>query len=140
MSHLNLIFVSALVHEDGQDLPAILKRSVSCNQNRSVRSMILFSAGNVMQAIDGEATETRDELHRLFQCVHYKHSIVLNEEEVNGPSLKGNSLGALGLGAHLIGMLPADVAFFSLSESAVAQRVRLGIARNLLTQFAADYT
>jgi hypothetical protein len=139
MTLLNLIFVSSLQRADGNDLPAILARAVLHNQSTSVRSMVLFSAGNVMQAIDGEASEIQCEKRRLFQCADYLDSIVLNEEEVAGPTLSGNSLGASHLSPTVIEMLPANVAFFGLSERGVVQRVRLGIARNLLRQFAADY-
>ena len=140
MAYLNLIFVSSLLNEDGHDLPAILKRAALHNHSGTVRSMLLFSAGNVMQAVDGEESEVRSEWRRLLHCDDYRDSIMLNEEEVEGPSLVHNSLGARHLLPALVEMLPDNVAFFSLSESAVAQRVRLGIARNLLRQFAADYS
>jgi hypothetical protein len=106
MARLNVIFVSALLREDGLTLPALLENSLSRNRSNSVRSMTLFSAGSLMQVIDGDCT----------------------------------SLGALNLLPATIKRLPAGVSFFSLSENAVAQRVRLGIARNLLRQFAADYS
>jgi hypothetical protein len=140
MTHLNIIFVSALLHEDGRDLPAILEHAIACNPSRTLRSMVLFSTGSVMQAIDGEALQARLELKRISGSSLYLDTIVLNEEEVQGHSLSGNSLGALHLSADVVGMLPADVAFFNLSEGAVVQRVRLGIARNLLKQFAFDYS
>ena len=140
MTHLNIIFVSALLNEDGHDLPTILGHSMSCNPLRTVRSMVLFSSGSVMQAIDGEALEARRELKRISESAYYHETIVLNEEEVDGYSLTGCSLGALRLSADVVGLLPADVAFFNLSESAVGQRVRPGIARNLLKQFAFDYS
>jgi hypothetical protein len=100
--------------------------------------MLLFCAGNVMQVIDGEASATRHEWRRLLQCPYCRDSIVLNEEELDGPVLQGNSLGAQRLPAAVVERPPANVAFFRLSEDAVAQCVRLGIARNLLKQFAAD--
>lgn len=139
MAHLNMIFVSALRDEAGHDLPAILESSAACNPANSVRSMLLFCAGNVMQVIDGEEGEIRNELKRLLQCPYYHDSIVLNEEEVEGAVLKGNSLGAQRLPPSVMEKLPSNVAFFDLSEAGVTQRVRLGIARNLLKQFAADY-
>ena len=137
MTRLNMIFVSALLNDEGQDLPAILESAAS-SQSDSVHSMILYSAGNVMQFIDGEASEARSEFKRLFQNAQYVNSIVLSEEEVEAPSLSRSSLGASRLQHSVIEKLPRNVAFFKLSESAVAQRVRLGIARNLLRQFAAD--
>lgn len=137
MTRLNMIFVSALLNDEGQDLPAILESAAS-SQGDSVHSMILYSAGNVMQFIDGEASEARSEFKRLFQNAQYVNSIVLSEEEVEAPSLSRSSLGASRLQHSVIEKLPRNVAFFKLSESAVAQRVRLGIARNLLRQFAAD--
>jgi Sensors of blue-light using FAD len=139
VTHLNMIFVSALRDAEGHDLPALLKNAMAYNQSTSVRSILLFSAGQVMQAIDGEVAHIRSEWRRLLQCSYYHDSIVLNEEEVPGPSLTGNSLGAQRLPAAVLEGLPAEVAFFKLSEAAVAQRVRSGIARNLLQQFAADY-
>jgi hypothetical protein len=140
MARLNVIFVSALLREDGLTLPALLENSLSRNRSNSVRSMTLFSAGSLMQVIDGDASETRTELGWIFHNACYRHSIVLNEEEVEGPTLDCTSLGALNLLPATIKRLPAGVSFFSLSENAVAQRVRLGIARNLLRQFAADYS
>jgi len=140
MTHLNIIFVSALLNEDGRDLPAILGHSMEFDPMRTVRSMVLFSTGSVMQALDGETVQARREMKRISQCAHYRDTIVLNEEEVEERSLAGCSLGALHLSADVVEMLPADVAFFSLSESAVTQRVRLSIARNLLRQFAYDYS
>jgi Sensors of blue-light using FAD len=137
VTRLNMIFVSALLNDEGQDLPAILESAAS-SQSDSVHSMILYSAGNVMQFIDGEASEARSEFKRLFQNAQYVNSIVLSEEEVEAPSLSRSSLGASRLQHSVIEKLPRNVAFFKLSESAVAQRVRLGIARNLLRQFAAD--
>jgi hypothetical protein len=140
MAHLNVIFVSALRDVAGNDLPAILEDYAASNPSNSVCSMLLFSDGSVMQAIGGEASEIRCELKRLFQSPFYRDCIVLNEEMVDSPSLDGHSLGAQCLPASVIEKLPANVALFNLSEGAVAQRVRSGIARNLLQQFAADYT
>jgi hypothetical protein len=140
MDHLNVIFVSALRDQTGSDLPALLEEHAACSHLTSVCSMLLFSDGNVMQAMDGEASEIRCELKRLFQSPFLRDAIVLNEELVNSPSLEGHSLGAQHLTASVLDQLPANVAFFKLSEGAVAQRVRSGIARNLLKQFAADYS
>ncbi len=140
MSRLNVIFVSALLNEAGQDLPSLLASAARLNATGSLRSMLLFSAGSVMQAIDGESEETRREVQRLFQSRHYVNSIVLNEEKVESPSLHCSSLGAHRLAPALIEELPPGLAFFELCESAVVQRVRNGIARNLLKQFAADYS
>lgn len=139
MARLNVIFVSALLHANGQDLPCILESLRSRNRANSIRSMLLFTAGNLMQAIDGEASETRHELQHIFSNPHYHDSVVLNEEIVDSPSLSCTSLGALRLPPAVITQLPPGVAFFTLTENAVAQRVRMSIARNLLKQFACDY-
>lgn len=139
MARLNVIFVSALLNADGQDLPAILESLNSRNRANSIRSMLLFTAGNLMQAIDGEASETRHELQQIFSSPYYHDSIVLNEEIVDSPSLSCTSLGALCLPPAVITRLPPGVALFTLTENAVAQRVRMSIARNLLRQFACDY-
>jgi hypothetical protein len=140
MARLNVIFVSALLHVDGLDLPAILESASSRNRSNSLRSMLLFTAGNLMQAIDGEAAEARYELQQIFSNPCYRDSVVLNEEIVDGPSLSCNSLGALHLPPAVITQIPPSVAVFNLTENAVAQRVRLSIARNLLKQFACDYS
>jgi hypothetical protein len=79
-------------------------------------------------------------MKRLFQSPFYRDSVVLNEELVDSPSLEGHSLGAQHLPDSVLEKLPSNVAYFNLSESAVQQRVRSGIARNLLRQFAADYS
>lgn len=139
MARLNVIFVSALLNADGLDLPAILDSATSRNRSSSLRSMLLFTAGNLMQAIDGEASEARYELQQIFSNPYYRDSVVINEEIVEGPSLSCNSLGALRLPPAVITQIPPSVALFTLTANAVAQRVRLSIARNLLTQFACDY-
>lgn len=140
MTHLNVIFIGALRDVAGHDLPAIWANAVAGKPSGSIRSMLLFSAGHVMQAIDGEAATIRSEFKRLVHSPYFRESVVLNEEKVPGPSLFGNSLGAQQLPLSVLEKLPADVAYFSLSEGAVTQRVGLGIARNLLRQFAADYS
>lgn len=139
MTHLILILVSGLRDETGHDLPAILHNAACCNPAQSVRSMLLFAGGQVMQAIDGEASEIRRELQRLLRCSYFSDCVVLNEERSQGHSLERTSLGAQQLPCAVHEMLPANVAFFPLSASAVEQQVRAGIARNLLRQFAADY-
>ena len=140
MARLNVIFVSALLNADGLDLPAILESLNSRNRSNSIRSMLLFTDGNLMQAIDGEASEARYELQQIFSSPYYHDSVVLNEEIVDCPSLTCTSLGALRLPPEVITQIPPTVALFTLTENAVAQRVRTSIARNLLKQFACDYS
>ena len=140
MTRINVIFVSALRDENGLDLPRALQCEAGHTFTDALHCMTLFAAGSLMQVIDGEAPQARAELRRIFQSSHYLNTIVLNEEEVTEPSLCGNSLGALHLAPGVIEMLPEHVVLFSLNEGAVTQRVRSGIARNLLKQFAADYS
>lgn len=138
MARLNMIFVSALL-QNGLDLPQILQDSMARCHSSSLHTMVLFSAGQVMQAIDGEAQEAREEMQRLFHSAPYTNSVLLNQEEVEIPSLTGISLGAHQLASCVVAQLPPGVQFFKLSEGAIVQRVRSSIARNLLKQFAADY-
>ena len=140
MARINVIFVSALRDENGLDLPRALQHVAGHKYTDSLHCMTLFAAGSLMQEIDGEAPQARAELRRIFQSSHYLNAIVLNEEEVPEPSLSGNSLGALHLAPAVIEMLPENVVLFSLNEGAITQRVRSSIARNLLKQFAADYS
>ena len=138
MARLNMIFVSAL-HQNGLYLPQILQGSMARCHSSALHTMVLFSTGQVMQAIDGEAQDAREEMQWLFNSAHLSNSVLLNQEEVEIPSLTGTSLGAHQLASCVVARLPQGVQFFKLSEGAVAQRVRSSIARNLLKQFAADY-
>ena len=140
MARLNVIFVSNLRDTNGLDLPAMLENSIRHSLSNSLHSMLLFSAGHLMQAIDGEAVETRCELQRIFASPHHLNSIVLNEETMQEPSLACTSLGALHLQPTLVARIPPAVVLFALTESAILQRVCPGIARNLLKQFACDYS
>ncbi len=140
MARLNVIFVSILRDTNGLDLPAILEHSVRHSRSNSLRSMLLFSAGHLMQAIDGEAVETRCELQRIFASPYHLNSVVLNEEIMQEPSLACTSLGALHLQPAIIAKIPHAVVLFALTENAILQHVCPGIARNLLKQFACDYS
>ena len=140
MARICMVFVSDLLNASGQDLPDILACALANPQTSSMGSMLLFAAGSMMQVIEGEADAARAEWTRLLHSPYYRHSILLNEETVATPCLSGVSLGALQLAHAVIAQLPPAVAYFRLSESAIMQRVQQGLARNLLKQFAADYS
>lgn len=140
MAQLNLVFVSALQSENGSELPGILHGALAHNPSQTLRSMLLFAAGSLMQVIEGEAHLARQEMQRLFSSPDYVDPILLNEVRVSADSLADTSLGALHLPAAVIERVPSGVAVFSLTAHAVDERMRPGIARNLMRQFAADYS
>ena len=140
MARLNVVFASALLDANGQGLPNLLDDARRHNPTNSLRSMLLFSAGQLMQVIDGEVEETRRELQRLWTTPHYRDAVVVNEVQVQEPSLDGTSLGSLHLSATVMKDILHPVVLFALSEAAVVQHMRPGIARNLLQQFARDYS
>jgi len=140
MALLNVISVSSVINEYGLDLPDILSATLLRNARLQLRSMFLFSGGNIMQVLEGAHEAVNKGMQEIARDGHFVELLELNRVTVDEPRLQTNSLGAGRLSASVLERLPADLVFFPLGASAVEQRVRPGVACNLLAQFARDYS
>lgn len=140
MPRVSLICASALRHEDGQDLLALLEEAFQHSNHDAIDSMTLFALGNVLQVLEGEASE----VDRLYQSLTHnpQHALVtlMARETVHQRHLVGSSLGYFNLDKHLAGTFPAHLQVFKAGMAELDRRVKPGTAHSLLQLFIAQYT
>lgn len=136
MSQLQIIYTSTLVSEGAAVLSAILDTSVRNNARDDITGMLLHSAGNVLQVIEGEAGVLQARYARICADPRHKGLIELSQEKVDGREFGRWSMGVRGLRPEDMPQPEAGAALFQGGFDPHILKVRPGLAREMLALFS----
>jgi hypothetical protein len=133
-----LIFTSNLVNEYGRDLPELLNESFNRNTSLGISSMLLTSHGKLIQLIEGNSNLVNQQWQRIRQDARYFDQRIVTEDMLDAQTFVGTHAG---LGRYALlnqEELQENINVFPLIEQEVEQRLPMGSARTLLTNFISE--
>lgn len=135
MQIFQLIYVSTLVNEYGLALPAILNHATQRNRLSGIRCMMLCSHGNVMHALEGDPASIKQLFSSIENDARHFDVQLINECNVPVHELEGVCAGVDRATLQAINNVP-DADCFRIDSREVRNRVKPGVARTLLIEFA----
>jgi hypothetical protein len=136
MGIFQIVYMSSLVADSPELLPAILEVAVRNNKQNSITGMMLYADGNVMQVLEGE----RDVVLKTFKAIDSdpRHSgiFVLIEQEVATRQFASWSMGFKQLSEADLENLPVAAHIFRARQEEISLRGRAGDALVILKSFA----
>jgi len=136
MALFQLIYVSSLVNPDSSVVTSILETSVRNNKKKDITGMMLYSDGDIMQALEGEGAAVMDTFSRILVDLRHVGIIVLDEGEIAQRDFGAWSMGfrQLKKADILESGFSADV--FETREHEITRRIRRSSALDLFRSFA----
>lgn len=143
MNMLRLVYVSSLIDEYGFALPslmALLNRDhEEAHGHGHVESLTLFANGNVMQMLEGQATQVRTVFAHLHaEPVHFGITVLV-DTPITRASIQGTHIGLLQFAQEIGKSMHPTVHVFKLSPQEIDLRVQNCDALALFMEFAAGY-
>lgn len=136
MSLLQIIYTSTLVTDGAAVLSAILETSVRNNARDDITGMLLHSAGNVLQVIEGEAGVLQARYARICEDPRHNGLIELSQETVSSREFGRWSMGVRGLRPEDMSPPGASHALFRGGFDQHILSARPGLAREMLALFS----
>ena len=133
-----LTFVSALSDEYGHSLPAILQKSFDKYRSLQIRSLMLFSRGNIMQALEGETDAVQSVFDYISRDCRHMHVQTLLRQRGHSRSGVESGFGYRRLDRQILHKICPAIPVFTLTSLEIANRVRDGKVQLLMQQFASN--
>ena len=135
---LQLVYMSSLVTDEPEILPAILDVSVRNNRRRNITGMMLYADGNILQVLEGE----KDALLKTFRSIEldarHRGIFVLIEKEIAARQFASWSMGFRQLTKAVLEKFPVAAHVFKTRQDEIALRGRPSDALTVLKSFAED--
>jgi hypothetical protein len=136
MALFQLLYMSSLVGDGPQVLPAILEASIRNNKQRGITGMMLYADGNVTQVLEGEKDTVLKTFRAIQSDARHRGLFVLIEQDIGSRQFASWSMGFKQLSAADLEALPEAAPLFKARPEEVSLRVRPGDALAVLTSFA----
>ena len=136
MPLLQIIYTSTLVEDGPAVLSSILETSVRNNAREDITGMLLHSAGNLLQVIEGEADLLRARYARIRTDPRHKGLIELSQDTIPDREFGLWSMGVRNVGAEDIAPPGASAVLFRGGFDRQILAARPGLAREMLTLFS----
>lgn len=136
MPLLQIIYTSTLVTDGPAVLSAILDTSVRNNARDDITGMLLHSAGNVLQVIEGEAGVLQARYARICADPRHKGLIELSQDRLDSREFGQWSMGVRGVRPEDMPPSGADAALFHGGFDRQLLSARPGMAREMLALFS----
>jgi len=133
MPLLQIIYTSTLVEDGPAVLSSILETSV---RNNAREGMLLHSAGNLLQVIEGEADLLRARYARICADPRHKGLIELSQDTIADREFGLWSMGVRNVDAEDIAPPGASAVLFRGGFDQQILAARPGLAREMLTLFS----
>lgn len=131
-----LIYVSSAVEVlPDEELDRILESSVRHNTPQQVTGMLLYSGGNFMQVLEGEAAALDETYDRICHDPRHRNIVLLYREVISSRSFMRWSMGFHRVTPKDAETHPAYAHLFSDGFDAQAIGAESGLAAALLLQF-----
>jgi hypothetical protein len=133
---LSLIYVSSAVHPFSRtDLISLLEQSRAANQRAEITGMLLYQAGNFIQALEGPD----DPVRHLFTVIQAHERVQVRiERPLSVRQFPDWAMGFQDLGDSAVRNLPGYSGFLSATGAIDALREDPGVAQRLLEIFRRD--
>jgi hypothetical protein len=136
MAIIQLIYVSTAAHElNEQEIRQILDASVMNNNIRHITGMLLYSAGNFMQVLEGEEVDVDECMARIERDPRHHAIVVLSRETVLAREFPQWSMGFRSLSAREAKSWPGYAPFFEFGFRAEKLGAKPGLALDILKTF-----
>jgi hypothetical protein len=138
MALFQLIYMSSLVTDQPEILPAILDSSVRNNKRSDISGMMLYSDGNVMQVLEGDRDAVLETFKSIQMDVRHSGIYVLMEGEIAARNFASWSMGFRQLSKTDLEKFPIAAQVFKANQDDIAQRVQASEALIVLKSFVED--
>jgi hypothetical protein len=131
-----LVYMSSLVTDGPELLPAILDAAVKNNKRKFITGMLLYADGCVMQVLEGERNTVLETFHSIELDKRHSGIFVLIQQEIDARQFASWSMGFRQLTAADLEKFPAAAHVFKARQDEILLRSRSGAARSILQSFA----
>jgi hypothetical protein len=138
MALFQLIYMSSLVTDEPQILPAILDSSVRNNKRRDITGMMLYSDGNVMQVLEGDTDAVLVTFKSIESDVRHSDIYVLVQGEIATRNFSSWSMGFKQISKSDLEKFPIAAQVFKARTDDISQRVQPSEALIVLKSFVED--
>ncbi len=137
MALLRLIYVSAAIRElSDEELDAILDSSVRRNKPEGITGMLLYSKGNFMQVLEGDAAVVDATYERIRKDSRHTQLFLLTREPIAARDFSRWSMGFRRLSAKDAEDSPAFAHLLLHGFEAEEIGAQPGLALNMLKEFS----
>ncbi len=137
MDLIQLIYVSSAIRElSDRELDEILVSSVKHNTAQGITGMLLYSAGNFMQVIEGPASAIDETYARICADPRHRHIFLLSRESAEQRLFPAWHMGFHRLTQADAAAHPAFAPLFADGFNATRIGAEAGLATDLLKQFS----
>ncbi|MFT6589406.1 MAG: putative two-component system response regulator [Rhodoferax sp.] len=136
MTLFQLIYVSTLVTDNLEVLPAILDLSVRNNKQRDITGMLLYDGSNIVQVLEGKKSAVMDTFRAIQSDTRHHGIFVLVEQTIVERQFASWSMAARPLGSVDLEKRPSADLIFKNHENEIALRVRQANALSIFKSFA----
>jgi Sensors of blue-light using FAD len=139
MNLVRLVCVSSYIDNYGFDLPNLMDDYRGKFREFGLRSMTLFSSGDVMQLIEGELDEVENLIRQIRSDFKQTETFELFRENIQKFSIYEDSIGYLSTELWHVENNTSIIELFKISQNEIQDRVKETIARKLLLQFVRNH-
>lgn len=140
MPLVELVFMSSFVNEYGHDLVKQIESSSIGKNGGEVKCMTLFSHGNMLQLLQGEASAVALMFYIFPQQTNQFQVIKMSEEVIDTMSLNQSCIGLDKTAFNAHADETNGISVFKLNSEEIGQRIRNGAGRTLSMNFVEFHT
>jgi hypothetical protein len=128
--------MSSLVTPDLEVMRDIVATSIKNNKRNDITGMMLYSDGNIVQAIEGKKDAINDTFSRILVDMRHVGVYVVLDQKVDRRDFETWSFGFMNIKRSAIENWDLKGDLFNASDKGMAERVRRGAALTVLKSFA----
>jgi hypothetical protein len=138
MSVTQLIYVSTMLGETERELASILESSVRHNLQNGITGMLLYCRGEIMQVLEGGATQVHETYARICADTRHHRIITLTDTEEPMRHFESWSMGYKYVDASTVAMFPHLAPLFNFRTQADQIKGAPGLAMEMMKMFSND--
>ncbi len=131
-----LIYMSSLVSDAVDVLPAILNTSVKNNRKKDITGILLCVEGNVVQVLEGAKCSVLETFKAIESDKRHRGIFVLIEQTVELREFADWSMGFKQITMENLQKLSCATQAFNIQQDEISRRSRFGVAQTILKSFA----
>lgn len=135
MPLLQIIYMSSLVGNDEAQIVPIVESARRNNSKNGVTGMLLYSAGNFMQVLEGDPDAVKATFDTIAQDTRHSNLFILDELRVGQREFGAWSMGYHRVTGSELMAQPDLAALFEIKPHELTRRVAPGIAHAVLKSF-----
>ncbi len=138
MPLLQIIYMSNLVDNDEAQISPIVETARRKNSQNGITGMLLYSAGNFMQVLEGDPVAVRATFEAIQRDARHTNIFTLDELRVDRREFGAWSMGYHRVTGSDLTSQPELASLFEIKPHELTRRVAPGIAHAVLKSFGDD--